>query len=204
MGEVYRARDTRLNRTVAIKVLPQHLSASPEVRHRFEREAMAISQISHPHICAVYDVGTEGEAQYLVMEYLEGETLSQHLTHGALPLSQTLRVGTQIAEALSVAHRQGIIHRDLKPSNVMLTASGAKLLDFGLAKAAATSSSQSALETQTQTSEGMILGTVPYMSPEQLEGKMADARSDLFCIGRVCYTKWRRKTRLRTAQVRPR
>ncbi len=191
MGEVYRARDTRLNRTVAIKVLPRHLSARPELRQRFEREATAISQISHPHICAVYDVGVEGEDQYLVMEYLDGETLSSRLARGAMPLSQTLRIGTQIAEALSVAHRQGIVHRDLKPSNVMLTASGAKLLDFGLAKAAAGPAaifSTSALPTQSAlTSEGMILGTVPYMSPEQLEGKAADARSDIFALGAVLY-----------------
>src|SRR5512132_1590034 len=134
MGEVYRARDTRLERTVAIKVLPQHLSSSSEVRQRFEREARTISQLSHPHICALYDVGREGETEYLVMEYLEGETLAQRLAKGPMPLEQTLRYGVEIADALDKAHRQGIVHRDLKPGNVMLTKSGVKLLDFGLAK----------------------------------------------------------------------
>src|SRR5262244_149449 len=137
MGEVYKAKDTRLERTVAIKVLPQRLSSSPEVRQRFEREAKTISQLSHPHICALYDVGREGETEFLVMEYLEGETLSDRLGKGALPLEQTLRYGIEIADALDKAHRQGIVHRDLKPGNVMLTKSGVKLLDFGLAKAMA-------------------------------------------------------------------
>ncbi len=140
MGEVYKARDTRLERTVAVKVLPSHLSASPEVRQRFEREAKTISQLSHPHICALYDVGREGETEYLVMELLEGETLSERLAKGALPLEQTLRYGMEIADALDKAHRQGIVHRDLKPGNVMLTKSGVKLLDFGLAKAMAPAS----------------------------------------------------------------
>ena len=137
MGEVYKARDTRLERTVAVKVLPSHMSASPEVRQRFEREAKTISQLSHPHICALYDVGREGETEYLVMELLEGETLSDRLAKGPLPLEQTLRYGAEIADALDKAHRQGIVHRDLKPGNVMLTKSGVKLLDFGLAKAMA-------------------------------------------------------------------
>src|SRR5262244_3446512 len=133
MGEVYRARDTRLDRIVAIKVLPEHLSASPEVRQRFEREAKTISQLSHPHVCALHDVGREGEVEYLVMEYLEGETLCDRLGRGPLPLEQALRYGIEIADALDKAHRQGIVHRDLKPGNVMLTKSGVKLLDFGLA-----------------------------------------------------------------------
>jgi serine/threonine protein kinase len=137
MGEVWKARDTRLERTVAVKVLPQQLSSSPDVRQRFEREAKTISQLSHPHICALYDVGREGETEYLVMEYLEGETLSDRLAKGALPLEQTLRYGIEIADALDKAHRQGIVHRDLKPGNVMVTKSGVKLLDFGLAKAMA-------------------------------------------------------------------
>ena len=137
MGEVYKARDTRLERTVAVKVLPQHMASSPEVRQRFEREAKTISQLSHPHICALYDVGREGETEYLVMELLEGEPLSDRLAKGALPLEQTLRYGTEIADALDKAHRQGIVHRDLKPGNVMITKSGVKLLDFGLAKAIA-------------------------------------------------------------------
>src|SRR6266704_3144333 len=153
MGEVYKARDTRLERTVAIKVLPSHLSSSPEVRQRFEREAKTISQLSHPHICALYDVGREGETEYLVMEYLEGETLAERLVRGPLPLDQTLRYGVEIADALDKAHRQGIVHRDLKPGNVMLTKAGVKLLDFGLAKAIApagrsSGSSLTALPTQ--------------------------------------------------------
>src|SRR5215472_3340360 len=172
MGEVYRARDTRLERTVAVKVLPSHLSSSPEIRQRFEREAKTISQLSHPHICALHDVGREGETEYLVMEYLEGETLAERLLRGALPLEQTLRYGQEIADALDKAHRQGIVHRDLKPSNVMLTMSGVKLLDFGLAKAVAPAgqSNLTALPTQQGlTQEGTILGTFQYMAPEQLE-----------------------------------
>ncbi len=191
MGEVYRARDTRLERTVAVKVLPSHMSASLDVRQRFEREAKTISQLSHPHICALYDVGREGETEYLVMELLEGETLSARLAKGALPLEQTLRYGQEIADALDKAHRQGIVHRDLKPGNVMLTKSGVKLLDFGLAKAmapAAPAGSLTALPTQAGlTQEGTILGTFQYMAPEQLEGKEADARTDIFAFGCVLY-----------------
>src|SRR5713101_994685 len=134
MGEVYKARDTRLERTVAIKVLPQHLSSSPEVRQRFEREAKTISALSHPHICALYDVGNQDGIEYLVMEFLEGETLADRLLKGPLPTEQTLRYGIEIADAMDKAHRQGIVHRDLRPGNVMLTKSGVKLLDFGLAK----------------------------------------------------------------------
>src|SRR2546430_11726729 len=195
MGEVYRARDTRLERTVAVKVLPQHLSASSEVRQRFEREAKTISQLSHPHICALYDVGREGETEYLVMEHLEGETLSERLAKGALPLEQTLRSGIEIADALDKAHRQGIVHRDLKPGNVMLTKSGVKLLDFGLAKAMTASTRPSGLTSlatmmgtaNNLTQEGTILGTFQYMSPEQLEGKEADGRTDIFALGCVLY-----------------
>src|SRR6266498_2818890 len=132
MGEVYRARDTRLERTVAVKVLPEHLTSDADLRQRFEREAKTISQLSHPHICALYDVGREGDADYLVMEYLEGETLASRLEKGALPSEQLLRYGIEIGRALDKAHRQGIVHRDLKPGNVMLTKSGVKLLDFGL------------------------------------------------------------------------
>src|SRR5215469_13026723 len=134
MGEVYRARDARLDRTVAIKILPQHLSSSAELRTRFEREARAASALNHPHICHLYDIGSQDGIAYLVMEYLEGESLADRLHKGVLPLKQTLRIGVQIAEALATAHRAGILHRDLKPGNVMLTAGGAKLLDFGLAK----------------------------------------------------------------------
>jgi Tol biopolymer transport system component len=191
MGEVYKAKDTRLERTVAVKVLPTHMAASAEVRQRFEREAKTISQLSHPHICALYDVGREGETEYLVMELLEGETLSDRLAKGALPLEQTLRYGTEIADALDKAHRQGIVHRDLKPGNVMITKSGVKLLDFGLAKAMAPAAPRGGLTSlptqQGLTQEGTILGTFQYMAPEQLEGKDADARTDIFAFGCVLY-----------------
>jgi Tol biopolymer transport system component/predicted Ser/Thr protein kinase len=195
MGEVYRARDTRLERTVAVKVLPSHLSTSPEVRQRFEREAKTISQLSHPHICALYDVGNQDGVEFLVMEYLEGETLSDRLVKGPLAFDQVLRYGLEIADALDKAHRQGIVHRDLKPGNVMLTKSGVKLLDFGLAKAVAPAAARSgasltALPTQTGkdlTAEGTILGTFQYMAPEQLEGREADGRTDIFAFGAVLY-----------------
>ena len=192
MGEVYRARDTRLDRTVAVKVLPAHLSSSPEFRQRFEREARTISQLSHPHICALYDVGREGETEYLVMEYLEGETLSDRLARGPLPLEQTLRYGIEIADALEKAHGRGIVHRDLKPTNVMLTGSGVKLLDFGLAKAFVSDVPAGNLTSAPTTGadltrDGAILGTVSYMAPEQIEGKTADARTDIFAFGILLY-----------------
>ncbi len=194
MGEVYKARDTRLGRTVAIKVLPAHLASSEEVRQRFEREAKTISQLSHPHICAVYDVGRQGETEYLVLEFLEGESLAERLVKGPLPLDQALRLGIQIADALEAAHRLGIVHRDLKPGNVMVTKSGAKVLDFGLAKLREeephpAGSRLSALATQNAplTSAGTILGTVQYMPPEQLEGKTTDARADVFALGATLY-----------------
>jgi Tol biopolymer transport system component len=193
MGEVYKARDTRLDRTVAIKVLPQHLSSSPEGRQRFEREAKTISQLSHPHICALHDVGHQDGTEYLVMEFLEGETLTERLARGPLPLEQALRYGIEIADALDKAHRQGVVHRDLKPGNVMLTKSGVKLVDFGLAKFSASSaapfSAPTLLPTQGPdlTAEGTILGTFQYMAPEQLEGKEADARTDIFAFGTVLY-----------------
>src|SRR5499425_411922 len=191
MGEVYRARDTRLDRDVAVKVLPEHLATNEEVRQRFEREAKTISQLTHPHICALYDVGREGDVEYLVMELLEGETLSERLAKGPLALEQTLRYGQEMADALDKAHRQGIVHRDLKPANVMLTKTGVKLLDFGLAKAMETPNpkgSLTALPTQQGlTQEGTILGTFQYMAPEQLEGKDADARTDIFALGAVLY-----------------
>ena len=195
MGEVYRARDTRLERMVAIKVLPDRLS-SPETRQRFEREAKTISQLSHPHICALYDVGREGEIEYLVMELLEGETLAARLSRGPLAPEQTLRFGIEIAHALDKAHRQGIVHRDLKPGNVMLTKSGVKLLDFGLAKALLSAGGEgvkreglTSLPTQASpvTQAGTVLGTFQYMSPEQLEGGEADTRSDIFAFGAVLY-----------------
>jgi eukaryotic-like serine/threonine-protein kinase len=193
MGEVYRAKDTRLERTVAVKVLPAHLSASSESRQRFEREAKTISQLSHPHICALYDLGNQDGVEYLVMEYLEGETLAERLLKGPLPTEQVLRFSIEIADALDKAHRQGIVHRDLKPGNVMLTRSGVKLLDFGLAKAvkpAKQPSAMTALPTVASsplTQEGTILGTFQYMAPEQLEGKDADARTDIFAFGAVLY-----------------
>ncbi|HEX7253272.1 MAG TPA: protein kinase, partial [Thermoanaerobaculia bacterium] len=194
MGEVYKARDTRLGREVAIKVLPQHLSSSEEMRQRFEREAKAISQLSHAHICALYDVGSHEGTEYLVMEYLEGETLAARLLKGGLPLAQTLGFGIEIADALDKAHRQGIVHRDLKPGNIMLTKAGVKLLDFGLAKAIAPASPQSGLTSlptvatpQNLTQQGTILGTFQYMAPEQLEGAEADVRSDIFALGAVLY-----------------
>jgi Tol biopolymer transport system component len=191
MGEVYRARDMRLDRIVAVKVLPSHVSTSPEVRRRFELEAKTISQLSHPHICALHDIGREGEVDYLVMELLEGQTLSERLEKGPLPLELTLRYGMEIADALNRAHLQGIVHRDLKPANVMLTKSGVKLLDFGLAKAMAPvvpQGSLTALPTQAHlTQEGTILGTLQYMAPEQLEGKEADARTDIFALGDLLY-----------------
>ena len=191
MGEVYKAKDTRLERTVAVKVLPSHLSASPDVRQRFEREAKTISQLSHPHICALHDVGSQDGVEYLVMELLEGETLLDRLAKGPLPLEQTLRYGQEIADALDKAHRQGIVHRDLKPANVMITKSGVKLLDFGLAKAMAPEAAKGSLTSlptqQGLTQEGTILGTFQYMAPEQLEGKEADGRTDIFAFGAVLY-----------------
>jgi Tol biopolymer transport system component len=192
MGEVYRARDTRLDRTVAIKVLPPHLASTPEARQRFEREARAVSALNHPHICTLHDVGSQDGTEFLVMEYLEGETLAARLEKGPLPLEQVLKIGMEVADALDKAHRQGIIHRDLKPGNIMLTTSGAKLLDFGLAKAAvplAVGATLTAAVTRTTpvTQQGMIVGTFQYMSPEQVEGKEVDARSDIFSFGAVLY-----------------
>jgi serine/threonine-protein kinase len=193
MGEVYKARDTRLDRTVAIKVLPSGAAADPERRRRFEQEARAASALNHPHICVLYDIGRDGDIDYLVMEHLEGQSLAERLAKGPLPLDQALQVGIEIADALAVAHRQGIIHRDLKPSNVIQTKAGAKLLDFGLAKLIAPCGAavaiQSSLPTQTSpaTEKGTILGTLAYMAPEQLEGKDADARSDLFSFGAMLY-----------------
>ncbi len=192
MGEVYKARDTRLERIVAVKVLPQHLSSSAEVRQRFEREAKTISQLSHPHVCALYDVGNQDGVEYLVMEYLEGETLADRLAKGPLTLEQTLRYGIEIADALEKAHRKGIVHRDLKPGNVMLTKSGVKLLDFGLAKVIEAEEPVSDL-TSAATAErdvtkaGAILGTLSYMAPEQLEGKKTDWRTDIFAFGATLY-----------------
>src|ERR1700723_1135370 len=196
MGEVYRAKDTRLDRTVAIKVLPTHLSADPEAKQRFDREARSISSLAHPNICHLYDVGHQDGTDFLVMEFLEGETLAARIQKGPLPTEQVLKVGTEICEGLEKAHKGGVVHRDLKPANIMLTKSGAKLMDFGLAKstvavAVPNSSMTSPLGTpvsnQPLTQAGAIVGTFQYMSPEQVEGKEADARSDIFSLGTVLY-----------------
>ena len=189
MGEVYKATDTRLERTVAIKVLPAHVASDPERKQRFEREAKTISSLNHPHICTLHDVGREGDVDFLVMEYLEGETLADRLQKGALPLDQALRYAIEIADALDKAHRQGVTHRDLKPANIMLTKAGAKLLDFGLAKLTPTGpqSDASTKLADSLTEQGTILGTFQYMAPEQLEGKDADARTDIWAFGCVVY-----------------
>jgi len=194
MGEVYRARDTRLDRTVAVKILPAHLSTNAEARQRFDREARAISSLSHPNVCHLYDVGMHDGTSYLVMEYLEGETLADRLSKGPLPLDQVLKYGIEICDGLEKAHKSGVVHRDLKPGNIMLTKSGAKLMDFGLAKPTLAPSPPSSGLTQTLASaqspltmEGMVVGTFQYMSPEQVEGKEADARSDIFALGAVLY-----------------
>jgi len=200
MGEVYRAVDTRLGRDVAIKVLPQHLS-SPGFRERFEREARSISSLNHARICTLHDVGHQDGIDFLVMEFLEGQSLADRLKKGPLPPKETLRIGAEICEALEVAHRAGIIHRDLKPANMMLTKSGVKLMDFGLAKAAVEAADGkndglllSTAKTLTGgspmsplTTAGAVIGTIQYMSPEQIEGKPADVRSDIFALGVVLY-----------------
>ena len=202
MGEVYRARDTRLDRTVAIKVLNSTVVSSPELKQRFEREARIISRLNHPHICTLHDVGCQDGTDFLVMEFLEGETLAQRLTKGALAVPELLKIAIDLLDGLEQAHRVGVVHRDLKPGNVMLTKTGAKLLDFGLAKpavagtsatetsaplfsAAMTLSSPSPLSPLT--TSGAVVGTVQYMAPEQFEGKEADARTDIFAFGSMLY-----------------
>jgi serine/threonine-protein kinase len=193
MGEVYRARDTRLDRIVAIKVLPPHLADRSELRERFEREAKTIASLNHPHICVLHDIGQQDGIDYLVMEYLEGETLAQRLHKGPLPLEQVLQFAVEIADALDKAHRKGVTHRDLKPGNIMLTKSGTKLLDFGLAKLkqevapANVQLSQLPTASDPLTAQGTIVGTLQYMAPEQLEGKEVDARTDIFAFGAVVY-----------------
>jgi eukaryotic-like serine/threonine-protein kinase len=194
MGEVYRARDTRLDRTVAIKILPAYLSERPDAKQRFEREARAISSLQHPNICTLFDIGSQNGTDYLVMEYLEGETLADRLAKGPLSSEQVLKCGVEIAEGLEKAHRSGIIHRDLKPGNIMLTKSGAKLMDFGLAKAASVAPVSGLTVTMASpepshplTAAGTMVGTFQYMSPEQVEGKEADERSDIFALGAVLY-----------------
>jgi Tol biopolymer transport system component len=201
MGEVYRARDTRLERTVAIKILPAHLSNNPEAKQRFDREARAISSLNHPNICTLYDVGHQDGMDYLVMEFLEGETLATRLAKGPLPPEQVLKYGIEICEGLEKAHKTGVVHRDLKPANIMLTKTGAKLMDFGLAKSATAGASPASSMTMTTsgpsaarlseeqplTERGTLVGTFQYMSTEQIEGKEADARSDIFALGAVLY-----------------
>jgi len=191
MGEVYKANDTRLDRTVAIKVLPEHLAESPERKARFEREAKAISQLNHPHICTLYDVGAQDGIDFIVMEYIEGETLAERLKKGALPLDKALEYGIQIADGLDTAHRAGIVHRDLKPANAMLTKLGIKLLDFGLARLVLVEPVSDASDAPTRqkqlTKERTLIGTLQYMSPEQVEGKELDARSDIFSLGALLY-----------------
>jgi Tol biopolymer transport system component/predicted Ser/Thr protein kinase len=193
MGEVYRARDARLNRIVAIKVLPAHLADRPELRERFEREARTVASLNHPHICSLFDIGRQDGIDFLVMEYLEGETLAHVLTKGRLPLEQALQFAIEIADALDKAHRKGVTHRDLKPGNIMLTKSGTKLLDFGLAKLqqetgpSSMQLSQVATADEPLTASGTIVGTLQYMAPEQLEGTGVDARTDIFAFGAVAY-----------------
>jgi len=198
MGEVYRAKDTRLERYVAVKIIHSNLPCTPEFKSRFEREARILSSLSHPHICSLYDVGKEGNLEFLVMELLDGETLSNRLRKGSLPVSAVVRLGIEIAEALAAAQRLGIIHRDLKPANIMLTASGAKLMDFGLAKPSIVdkTGAREIAEMATATMQNpstplsganTLIGTIQYMAPEQIEGKGADERSDIFALGTVLY-----------------
>ncbi len=201
MGEVYHARDTRLGREVAVKILPSHLSSNPEAKQRFEREARTISSLNHPHICHLYDIGSQGGTDFLVMEFLEGETLADRLRSGPMPTEELLKIAIEVVEALAEAHRAGIVHRDLKPGNIMLPKSGAKLMDFGLAKptlpgvpGSRSAPLLSAAQTMSGpnpasplTTAGSIVGTIQYMSPEQIEGREADAASDIFAFGAVMY-----------------
>src|SRR5271165_4328782 len=191
MGEVYRARDTRLNRSVAIKVLPQSIAADAGRMQRFEQEARSIAALNHPNILAIYDVGVQDGTSYLVMELLEGETLRERLDHGALTVRKAVEVGTQIAHGLAAAHERGIMHRDLKPENIFLTKDGhVKLLDFGLAKdqsGTASASSSDGLALTMRTAPGVVMGTAPYMAPEQVRGEPMDYRADIFSFGAVLY-----------------
>ena len=188
MGEVYQARDTRLHRIVALKLASDRLGDDPQLRARFQREARAVAALNHPHICAIHDVASADGHDFIVMEFLDGETLEQRLRRGPLPLPELFQVAIAIADAMVAAHREGIIHRDLKPSNVMLTRSGPKLLDFGIAKKrdmlrnGSTSAEIDATGTSAATLEGTLVGTAPYMAPEQLEGRPVDVRTDIFCV----------------------
>ncbi len=199
MGEVYKARDSRLDRIVAIKVLPPDFASDGVAVRRLQREARLIASLSHPHICPLFEVGHDSGTDFLVMEYLEGETLAERLKRGKLPLALVLRYGVQIAGAVAAAHTAGIIHRDLKPGNVMLTKTGARLLDFGLAKQREVVSLDDEGRTgtlRTQTTEGTISGTIGYMSPEQAEGKAVDTRSDIFSFGTLLYEMCQRRASL--------
>jgi serine/threonine protein kinase len=193
MGEVYKAMDTRLNRTVAIKILPEHISQNPEAKQRLDREAKAIAALKHPNICVLFDVGQQDGIDFLVMEHLDGTTLAQRLSHGALPLAEAMKVASEIVDALDKAHKLGVVHRDLKPGNIMLTSNGTKLLDFGLAKVGTERPAAQAAPSAAPTGEapltrdGVILGTLQYMAPEQVEGQEADARTDIFALGAVLY-----------------
>jgi Tol biopolymer transport system component len=189
MGEVYRSRDTRLDRIVAIKVLPERVAGDPDAKRRFEREARAVAVLNHPHICALYDIGEQDGVDYLVMEYLEGQTLADRLVQGAIGVGQSLQYAVQIADALDKAHRQGIVHRDLKPSNIVVTRSGAKLLDFGLAKSNIATAANAVTGTPSidVTGTGIVVGTVQYMAPEQMQGGIVDARTDLYALGAVLF-----------------
>ena len=194
MGEVYKAKDTRLDRTVAIKVLPSELSQHEELRQRFEREARAVSSLNHRHICTLYDIGREDSVDFMVMEYLEGETLADRVAKGPLPVDEALRYGIEVADALHRAHRAGVVHRDVKPGNIIITKDGTKLLDFGLARKGEAArrnlgegGSSAATEAKPLTEQGTILGTFQYMAPEQLEGRETDARTDIFAFGAVLY-----------------
>src|SRR5689334_11941212 len=187
MGEVYKARDTRLDQFVAIKVLPAHIAQRDDFRRRFEYEARAVASLNHPHICVLHDIGSRQEAGYMVMEYMEGETLQTRLARGPLPLDQALQYAIQTADALDRAHRAGVTHRDLKPSNIMVTRDGVKVLDFGLAKSTTRRGPTEETLTAALTAEGSVVGTPQYMAPEQFEGKEADARSDIWALGAVLY-----------------
>ena len=187
MGEVYKAHDSRLNRTVAIKVLPDALTSDPVAKQRFEREARAVAGLSSPHICPLYDIGHSAGTDFLVMEYLAGETLRDRLARGRLPLKQAIRYGTDIAAALAAAHRAGVVHRDLKPANVMLTESGAMLLDFGIARLPEAVETRTSAPVGSITIAGTLLGTLPYMAPEQVEGRLTNTLTDIFAFGAVMY-----------------
>ena len=189
MGEVYRARDTRLNRTVALKVVNAEWSNRDEGRRRFEREAQTISRVSHPNVCALYDVGREDDQAFLVMEFVEGETLAARIARGPMPIRDVVNFGQAMARGLEAAHLQGVVHRDFKPANVILSKSGVKVLDFGLARALADERSldQTGTVSFANTGPGTVIGTLPYMAPEQVRGLEADARSDVFALGAVLY-----------------